>query len=99
MTTGVMLGTLVPDGVRRAIGWRKVKDGRVIGEGVELLIVRVGPETPCRLLLMHSGDDGLASLSLYELGKVAKMLASEKCLPDLAECVLARWATKFGLSS
>jgi len=93
-----MLASLVPSNVRTLIKWRKTTDGRIMDLGTDVLFARVGSDAPTRLLMLHSGDDGLVRIQLTELGRTSKVIATETALPDLVEFVLVKWADQYGLS-
>jgi hypothetical protein len=72
----------VPSNVRDALTWRKAKNVTV-DQDTEAMMVQVGPPVPVRLLLLHSGEDNLITIQLWEVKKAVKVLVTRKTMTDL----------------
>lgn len=98
-STAQNLSLLVTPDVRKALNWRKVLNGDFGECGTEALMVQVGPPAPYRLLVLHSGEDGLITVQLWEVKKKTSVIFDRKVMSDLVPFTLQKVAAEHKLGS
>lgn len=77
----------------------RVYNGEDFGADRDVLVVRVGPSVPMRLLTVESSADGLIHLTLWQANGRIKAVEQSCCTSDLVDVVLTEWAVKYGLGA
>ncbi len=96
--TALCLWPLV-HGVRSVLQAKVPIPATVVGVDADVLVVAVGSGTPFRLLLLHSGADGLVRVKLWQVKRQLEEVVNEVRMSELVPDLLKKIAQEFSLTA